>query len=480
MKKSGLILAIKILCIATSLAFVAGAVLITVIGLTSYPTLFTEMLGSVTTLFTLQPIFNNIVLTYVAIGVVGLLLLLDIVFFIVILVRRRAPALWGLLSYTLAIIAFFAMLMVVMGPTFTSYAEANFVMVLITTIVLALAVLFGVISFVFALIATFMKLEKVAKKEKTEAVPVTTEVVAPTNDDEVAVPTDVNPEEVEAPKEEEPVEEITPTTEVVTPKEEKAPVSQQPRVVIVPDESREIVINIVTNPTPTQKVVKKVVVPVKKEEVKVVEPVEEEKKVEPVKEENKQPEPIRVVKRVVKKVYVTKEKEPEDNSKPKPIPPTNRKKAATVKIKRIKQDKPAAVTTKPVKGDFKERILAQTKDIQKLYNSLKSYIFQYAVKSRLEDENEVIYHGDETYMLIAVLGTKLKVYYALNPQPYLKTTHPAVDASKHQKYAATPTEFSIKDERDLKRAQELIEDLMVNKGRRKGKLVPTNWVKELK
>ena len=460
MKKSRLTLTIGVFCIATAAFFLAFAALITIIGLFLHGTLFGVLWTALLKTFTFVPVMGEGTeyVNYIVVGTLGLLVLLTIVFLIVALARKKARALWGVLALFLTTISSLGtFLFYVVGDVFIA---DNPILGYITLGVGDLTSTLGLISFVLAVIA-------ICKKEKQEIEIIAEEVEQTENKEE----TIENLPEINNETEETKEPEVAPVVEETKPVEQK-PVELQPRVVIVPDASREIVINIVTKVAPvatTKTVTPKPVAPKpveqKPAEVKVVEP---------------QPtEPKKVIKKVIKKVVVKKEPEVMDNGRPKPIPPQNRSKAPTVKVQRIKQEKVAA-TTKPVKGDFKERILAQTKEIQSLYNELKSYIFQYAIKARIENENEVIHYGDETYMLIAVLGSKLKVYYALNPQPYLKTTHPPVDASKHQKYALTPTEFSIKDERDLKRAKELVEDLMVNKGRRKGKFTLTNWVKELK
>ena len=129
---------------------------------------------------------------------------------------------------------------------------------------------------------------------------------------------------------------------------------------------------------------------------------------------------------------------------------------------------------------FTERMLDAEKDMKDNYNELKNEIMSYGVNSRVSNSGDTFRLHRKTYVKVTIAGKSLKLYFALDPKDYADTKMPIGDASKHAVYEETPLIFKVKSGLSLRRAKDLIRDVMSKDGLEQGEVGSVNWVKELK
>ena len=129
---------------------------------------------------------------------------------------------------------------------------------------------------------------------------------------------------------------------------------------------------------------------------------------------------------------------------------------------------------------FTERMLDAEKDMKDNYNELKNEIMSYGVNSRVSNSGDTFRLHRKTYVKITIAGKSLKLYFALDPRDYADSKMPIGDASHHAVYAEIPLIFKVKSGLSLRRAKELIRDVMSKDGLEQGEVESVNWVKELK
>ena len=129
---------------------------------------------------------------------------------------------------------------------------------------------------------------------------------------------------------------------------------------------------------------------------------------------------------------------------------------------------------------FTTRMLDADKEMQSNYNELKNEILSYGVNSRVSNSGDTFRLHRKTYVKITIAGKSLKLYFALNPADYADSKMPIGDASQHAVYAETPLIFKVKSGLSVRRAKELIRDVMTPDGLSQGEVESVNWVKELK
>ena len=129
---------------------------------------------------------------------------------------------------------------------------------------------------------------------------------------------------------------------------------------------------------------------------------------------------------------------------------------------------------------FTERMLSAEKDMKDNYNELKNEVMSYGVNSRVSNSGDTFRLHRKTYLKITIAGKSLKLYFALDPKDYADSKMPIDDASKHEVYAEIPLVFKVKSGLSLRRAKELIRDVMSKDGLEQGEVGSVNWVKELK
>ena len=77
-------------------------------------------------------------------------------------------------------------------------------------------------------------------------------------------------------------------------------------------------------------------------------------------------------------------------------------------------------------------------------------------------------------------GKGLKLYFALSPARYAESTIPVIDASDKALYEETPLAFKVKSNLSVKRAKQLIADVMSDEGLERGEPEKTDWVKQVR
>jgi len=143
---------------------------------------------------------------------------------------------------------------------------------------------------------------------------------------------------------------------------------------------------------------------------------------------------------------------------------------------------PPAPAEKPkiIRIPFQVRMLAAEKDMKMNYNELKSEIMSYGVKSRVSNSGDTFRLHTKTFVKITIAGKSLKLYFALNPNDYEKTTLPVQDAGHKGIYEEIPLVFKVKSELSMRRAKQLVADVMERNSLEQGKVELHNWVKEIK
>jgi hypothetical protein len=179
---------------------------------------------------------------------------------------------------------------------------------------------------------------------------------------------------------------------------------------------------------------------------------------------------------------------PEPRSEPEPAPaPVVVSAPAPVAVP---APKPTPVKVQPEEEDeekagyvripFQTRMIGADKEMKTNYNDLKSEIMSYGVKSRVSNSGDTFRLHTKTFVKITIAGKSLKLYYALDPRDYEKTTLPVQDAGHKGIYQEIPLVFKVKSELSLRRAKQLVADVMEKNALEQGKVEPHNWVKEIK
>lgn len=190
---------------------------------------------------------------------------------------------------------------------------------------------------------------------------------------------------------------------------------------------------------------------VKEEPVVVEETIVEETEEEPVKEEPVE-EVVEEVKEEPAEAEVVEEEPAEEAEEEKPqgspvpmyvTPKTNAKRR---------------------KVSFEERLEALDPTLVDKYHEIRDEIMSYGIKSRVSSTGDTFRLHTVKYMKIIVAGKKLKLYLKLNPKDYDDTTIPHLDASNKSQYADIPMVFKVQSDLSLKRAKQLIADMMEKEG----------------
>lgn len=140
---------------------------------------------------------------------------------------------------------------------------------------------------------------------------------------------------------------------------------------------------------------------------------------------------------------------------------------------------PEAEKAKIIRIPFQERITSAEKEMKDNYNELKNDILAYGVKSRVSNSGDTFRLHRKTYVKLTIAGKSLKLYFALNPEDYKDSTIPVGDASEKNIYAEIPLIFKVRSGLSMRRAKQLIADVMAPDGLVQGEVGKVNWVKEI-
>jgi len=135
---------------------------------------------------------------------------------------------------------------------------------------------------------------------------------------------------------------------------------------------------------------------------------------------------------------------------------------------------------KIIRIPFPTRMLKADKELKGNYNELKSEIMSYGVKSRVSNSGDTFRLHKVTFVKLTIAGKGLKLYFALNPKDYADSTLPIQDAGHKGIYKDIPLVFKVKSELSVRRAKQLIADVMDKGSLEQGKIEPNNWAEALK
>lgn len=141
----------------------------------------------------------------------------------------------------------------------------------------------------------------------------------------------------------------------------------------------------------------------------------------------------------------------------------------------------ASLAKKPiVRSPFTERLLNAPADTKNNYNEIKNEILSYGVNSRVSNSGDTFRLHKKTYLKITVLGLKLKVYFALDPNNYKESTIPVEDASDKESYKDIPLAIKVKSPLSVRRCKALIKEMMEKDNLSQGEIPSNDWVEELR
>lgn len=205
---------------------------------------------------------------------------------------------------------------------------------------------------------------------------------------------------------------------------------------------------------------------------------------------------------VIEKIVVQKiveehvEVAPAKEEAKKPFPPVRKKAEPVEEVKKPEPKKPipAPVVVAPVRVfdeedadgaaervPFAERLKLAEDSVQVNYNVVKNYLMSYDVKSRLSHSGDSFRLGRKLLAKITTSGKSgLKIYLPLKLSDYSDTKLPLKDASHIKQYEDVPVMLYIKSDLSVKRAQQLIDDVMIaNSLARKYEREDQDYVAEL-
>lgn len=185
-------------------------------------------------------------------------------------------------------------------------------------------------------------------------------------------------------------------------------------------------------------------------------------------------------------VYYKEEAKPEPQPEPEPEPePVAEPEPEPVVEEPVPEPvpepapEPEVEKAKIIRIPFQERITSAEKEMKDNYNELKNDILAYGVKSRVSNSGDTFRLHRKTYVKLTIAGKSLKLYFALNPEDYKDSTIPVGDASEKNIYAEIPLIFKVKSGLSMRRAKQLIADVMAPDGLVQGEVGKVNWVKEI-
>lgn len=184
--------------------------------------------------------------------------------------------------------------------------------------------------------------------------------------------------------------------------------------------------------------------------VKVIEKIHEKIVEKPVEVEKIVEKPVEVI----KEVYIEKPVETPKAEEPKVeetvVTPSEEAEAEeSPKIERI---------------PFATRIREADDEMKDNYNHIKSLLLSYGLKNRTSNGGDAFRLHKVTYCKITVAGKSLKLYLALDPNDYKNSTLPIKDASSKEIYKDIPLVFKVKSGLSLRRAEQLITEMMDKHG----------------
>ena len=261
-----------------------------------------------------------------------------------------------------------------------------------------------------------------------------------------------------------------------------APLSAEDIRQIIADELRSVK---TTSDKPAAPVTIIVREPLERKEAAKPAPVVSEVKAEPVKEEPK-PAPAPAPEPVKEEPQPEPVKEPEPEPEPEPesvapaeepSEPEEEENTGKRVVGQVNPNLPPH--EKIIRIPFQTRMAEIDDDLKNRYNELKSEIMSYGVKSRVSNSGDTFRLHKVTFVKMTIAGKGLKLYMALDPKDYANTTLPIQDAGHKGTYKDIPLVFKVKSDLSMRRAKQLIADVMSKNGLTQGEVVKRDWIAEI-
>lgn len=114
---------------------------------------------------------------------------------------------------------------------------------------------------------------------------------------------------------------------------------------------------------------------------------------------------------------------------------------------------------------FKARFIQSSDEIKQYYVKIKNELLAYKkVGARMSWKRESFYKGRETIARLTFRGKTLCLYLALDPAKFAESKYAVEDVKEIASYADTPCLYRIRSDRRENYAEELIAELMTEKG----------------
>ncbi|HZJ89920.1 MAG TPA: hypothetical protein VFD05_04560 [Bacilli bacterium] len=174
---------------------------------------------------------------------------------------------------------------------------------------------------------------------------------------------------------------------------------------------------------------------------------------EELKDVEVRPEPVKEEPKVAPKPVAKPAPKPVAKPAPKPV--------AKPKVATPPAPRPQTVERIP----FAVRLESMETDIQEKYEELRDYLLSYDIKSRVSNSGDSFRLSRKLYAKITTSGnTGLKIYLPVDITDYADTKLPLKNASHIKAYADVPTFLYIKSDLSVRRAKQLIDDVMLADG----------------
>lgn len=134
---------------------------------------------------------------------------------------------------------------------------------------------------------------------------------------------------------------------------------------------------------------------------------------------------------------------------------------------------------KIIRIPFQTRLAEVDDELKNRYNELKSEIMSYGVKSRVSNSGDTFRLHKVTFVKMTIAGKGLKLYMALDPKDYANTTLPIQDAGHKGTYKDIPLVFKVRSDLSMRRAKQLIADVMSKNGLTQGEVVKRDWTADI-
>lgn len=174
-----------------------------------------------------------------------------------------------------------------------------------------------------------------------------------------------------------------------------------------------------------------------------------------------QPAPREVIKEVIKEVKVPAE--PVVVPTPEPVKEVVVEKKPLIKQPDVRGKENIIKKEEAEKLNFDEKLLTAGSEIVLAYNSLKNLLISYGLKDRLSNSGDTFRLHKVTYCKIAMGGSHLKIYLALNPNDFKNSQIAVGNAGFKDAYKDIPLVFRVKSDASLKKARDLITKCMEEK-----------------